>query len=123
MTYKEDLIVLGIGVLLFVVGWVILEHAEPPLCVQNTYKAIEWAEKELGIRVACGGTCMYAVNRYLEAHNLTDKEFPTCCWASDEGPPMSWDEKVGFGLTSIGLLIILVGMISLGWDLLKLRRR
>jgi len=117
--HKEELAIIGIGVLLFAVGVVVSECSEPPLCVQNTLKAVKWAEESLGIRVACGGVCVYAVNQYLEAHNLTPEEFPTCCWSSDGNPPMSLGEKVGFVLTSLGILAGLTGVLSLTYVLLK----
>lgn len=101
-----------IGLILFAVGGFIYENAEPPECVQNTLIAAEWAEENLGVMVASGSSCMYAVNQYLKAHNLTDEEFPTCCWSSDEGPPMSLEEKVGFSVFLAGLSILVYCVLS-----------
>lgn len=116
--------IIGIGILLILIGVVIDEVSGTPECVQNTLIAIEWAENELHMRVACGGVCVYAVNQYLQAHNLTDEEFPTCCWSSDGGPPMSLGEKIAIACWTGGILCIFVGGTSLiGASLKRLFRK
>jgi len=119
MKYDKELLTLSVGLLLLLAGLLAWEFAEPPLCVQNTLTAAEWAEKELHMNVACGGVCVYAVNQYLEAHNLTPEEFPTCCWSSDENPPMSLSEKIAFVITTLGIVGTFVGGVSLSGALLR----
>ena len=106
MKHRENLLLLGIGVLLILVGQAVIWSWEAPQCLKNTYKVIDWAEAN-GIQVNCAAGCDFAVNEYLKAHNLTPEEFPTCCWAVEE-VLLTPEEKVGAFLVLFGTMMILV---------------
>ena len=106
MKHRENLLLLGFGVLLFIIGGIIMGLPETPECLKNTDDVIAWAEAN-GIQVNCAAGCDFAVNEYLKAHNLTPEEFPTCCWAVEE-VLLTPEEKVGAFLVLFGTMMILV---------------
>jgi len=90
MSLRENLLLLGIGTLLILVGQ--------------------------GVNCAAG--CDFAVNEYLKAHNLTPEEFPTCCWAADD-PDIYMRLTLGSILQLGGFVVVVMGAAQLTWNELK----
>ena len=117
MKHRENLLLLGIGVLLILVGQAVIWSWEAPQCLKNTDDVIAWAEAN-GIQVNCAAGCDFAVNEYLKAHNLTPEEFPTCCWAADD-PDIYMRLTLGSILQLGGFVAVVMGTAQLTWNELK----
>jgi len=117
MSLRENLLLLGIGTLLILVGQGVMWLGEAPQCLKNTYKVIDWAEAN-GIQVNCAAGCDFAVNEYLKVHNLTSEEFPTCCWAVDD-PDIYMRLTLGSIMQLGGFVAVVMGAAQLTWKGLK----
>jgi len=117
IVYKQNLLLLGIGILLILVGQGVMWLGEAPQCLKNTDDVIAWAEAN-GIQVNCAAGCDFAVNEYLKAHNLSHEEFPTCCWAIDD--PNTYKRlTLGSILQLGGFVAVVMGTAQLTWKGLK----
>ena len=95
--YKKHWIV-TLVILLFV--FVLFWGGGYPIEVENTFTACEWCEEEgeelyrdpninFNLCPQCfgGSTCGACVVCYKNHFNLSEEEFPTYIWSSDESPP------------------------------------
>lgn len=110
-------IFLAVGIVLMVAGIVMGHSAEPPREVQNTYKALEWAQNDsiLSLQLQQGYSkelCEMAVKAYMEAHNLSSITFPYVCW-DWRGPPKSGAQTTAESLFGAGTAFVIMGLPGL----------